>query len=215
MERLDRLSHLERGFGAAGTNYVGYAVTFPFLYTKFPSVCVDPLHYEEYHLALQALDLCLSFFLFCVSLGVFIKLSARLLQNGHMDGNLMSQVEKGAVASGLDYSQSLFDESIYRMKMMPSDVHSMQMPSDVHSMQMPSDVHSMQMPSDVHSMQMPSDVHSMQMPSDVHSMQMPSDVHSMQMPSDVHSMQMPSDVHSMQMPSVVPLTFVWLLRFLS
>ncbi|XP_028731637.1 transmembrane protein 212 isoform X1 [Peromyscus leucopus] len=69
---------------AAGTGYVGYAVTFPFPYTKFPSVCVDPLHYEEYHLALQALDLGLSFTLFCVSLGLFIKLSARLLQNGHI-----------------------------------------------------------------------------------------------------------------------------------
>ncbi|XP_052587836.1 transmembrane protein 212 [Peromyscus californicus insignis] len=70
--------------GAVGTGYVGYAVTFPFPYTKFPSVCVDPLHYEEYHLALQALDLGLSFTLFCVSLSVFIKLSARLLQNGHI-----------------------------------------------------------------------------------------------------------------------------------
>ncbi|XP_051013704.1 transmembrane protein 212 [Acomys russatus] len=68
--------------GVAGTNYLGYAVTFPFPYTKFPSVCVEPLHYEEFHLALQALDLCLSFLLFCASLAVFIKLSARLLQNG-------------------------------------------------------------------------------------------------------------------------------------
>ncbi|ERE92388.1 transmembrane protein [Cricetulus griseus] len=99
--------------GVGGTSYLGYAVTFPFPYTKFPSVCVDPLHYEEYHLTLQALDLCLSFILFCVSLGVFIKLSARLMQSGHIRGNLMSQVEKGAVASGLDSSQSLFD--IYLM----------------------------------------------------------------------------------------------------
>ncbi|XP_051041664.1 transmembrane protein 212 [Phodopus roborovskii] len=70
--------------GVGGTNYLGYAITFPFPYTKFPSVCMDPLHYEEYHLALQALDLCLSFILFCVSLGVFIKLSAGLMQNGHI-----------------------------------------------------------------------------------------------------------------------------------
>ncbi|XP_030108377.1 transmembrane protein 212 isoform X2 [Mus musculus] len=106
MERLDCLSHLERGFGChswitcaagsqrvdpetlgvAGTNYLGYVVTFPFPYTKFPSVCVDPLHYEEYHLTLQVLDLCLSLILFCVSLAVFIKLSARLMQTGYING---------------------------------------------------------------------------------------------------------------------------------
>ncbi|XP_057613179.1 transmembrane protein 212 isoform X2 [Chionomys nivalis] len=72
--------------GVAGTNYLGYAVTFPFPYTAFPSVCVDPLHYEEYHLTLQVLDLCLSLILFCVSLAVFIKLSTRLVQNGHVNG---------------------------------------------------------------------------------------------------------------------------------
>ncbi|XP_032752894.1 transmembrane protein 212 [Rattus rattus] len=72
--------------GVAGTNYLGYAVAFPFPYTKFPSVCVDPLHYEEYHLTLQALDLGLSLTLFCVSVAVFIKLSARLMQTGHVNG---------------------------------------------------------------------------------------------------------------------------------
>ncbi|XP_063138424.1 transmembrane protein 212 isoform X4 [Rattus norvegicus] len=69
----------------SGTNYLGYAVAFPFPYTKFPSVCVDPLHYEEYHLTLQALDLGLSLTLFCVSVAVFIKLSARLMQTGHVN----------------------------------------------------------------------------------------------------------------------------------
>ncbi|KAM7331029.1 hypothetical protein ACRRTK_010218 [Alexandromys fortis] len=71
--------------GSAGTNYLGYAVTFPFPYTAFPSVCVDPLHYEEYHLTLQVLDLCLSLVLFCVSLAMFVKLSTRLVQNGHVN----------------------------------------------------------------------------------------------------------------------------------
>lgn len=71
--------------GAAGTNYLGYAVTFPFPYTAFPSVCVDPLHYEEYHLTLQVLDMCLSLVLFCVSLAVFVKLSTRLVQNRHVN----------------------------------------------------------------------------------------------------------------------------------
>ncbi|XP_075806924.1 transmembrane protein 212 isoform X1 [Microtus pennsylvanicus] len=73
--------------GVSGTNYLGYAVTFPFPYTAFPSVCVDPLHYEEYHLTLQVLDLCLSLVLFCVSLAVFVKLSTRLVQNGHVNVN--------------------------------------------------------------------------------------------------------------------------------
>nr|XP_021501408.1 transmembrane protein 212 [Meriones unguiculatus] len=77
--------------GVAGTNYLGHAVTFPFPYTKFPSVCVDPLHYEEYHLALQALDLCLSSSLFCVSLALFIKLSSRLLQDGNINGGKNGQ----------------------------------------------------------------------------------------------------------------------------
>lgn len=71
--------------GVAGTNYLGYAVAFPFPYTKFPSVCVDPPHYEEYHLTLQTFDLCLSFAMFCVSLTVFLKLSARFIWNGHIN----------------------------------------------------------------------------------------------------------------------------------
>ncbi|XP_017385371.1 transmembrane protein 212 isoform X1 [Cebus imitator] len=71
--------------GIAGTNYLGYAVAFPYQYAKFPLACVDPPHYEEYHLTLQALDLCLSFALLCTSLTVFIKLSARLIQHGHIN----------------------------------------------------------------------------------------------------------------------------------
>ncbi|XP_061024000.1 transmembrane protein 212 [Dama dama] len=71
--------------GIAGINYLGYAVAFPFPYAKFPSVCVDPPHYEEYHLTLQALDLCLSFAMLCVSLTAFITLSARLIQKGHVN----------------------------------------------------------------------------------------------------------------------------------
>lgn len=69
--------------GIAGTDYLGYAVAFPFPYAKFPSVCVDPPHYEEYHLALQAFDLCLSFAMLCVSLTVLIKLSAGRIWKRH------------------------------------------------------------------------------------------------------------------------------------
>ncbi|XP_002716367.1 transmembrane protein 212 [Oryctolagus cuniculus] len=79
--------------GTAGTNYLGYAVAFPFPYAKFPSICVDPPHYEEYHLTLQALDLCLSFVLLCTSLTVFIKLSTRLIKNGHIN---ISSNKRGA-----------------------------------------------------------------------------------------------------------------------
>ncbi|XP_006861923.1 PREDICTED: transmembrane protein 212 [Chrysochloris asiatica] len=71
--------------GIAGTNYLGYAVIFPFPYAKFPSVCVDPPHYEEYHLTLQVLDLCLSFAMLCTSLTALIKLSARLIHNGDIN----------------------------------------------------------------------------------------------------------------------------------
>lgn len=69
--------------GIAGTNYLGYAVAFPFPYTKFPSLCLDPLHYEEYHLILQTFDLFLSFLMFCASLMVFIKLSTKHLEWTH------------------------------------------------------------------------------------------------------------------------------------
>ncbi|XP_006910937.1 transmembrane protein 212 [Pteropus alecto] len=71
--------------GIAGTGYLGYAVAFPFPYAKFPSVCVDPPHYEEYHLTLQAFDLCLSFAMLCASLTVFLKFCARLFWNGHIN----------------------------------------------------------------------------------------------------------------------------------
>ena len=81
--------------GIAGTNYLGYAVAFPFPYAKFPSVCVDPPHYEEYHLTLQALDLCLSSAMLCVSLTMFFKLSARLLWSGHINVSF----QKGGASS--------------------------------------------------------------------------------------------------------------------
>lgn len=70
--------------GIAGTDYLGYAVAFPFPYANFPSACVDPPHYEEYHLTLQVFDLCLSFAMLCVSLTVFIKLSAGLIWKRHL-----------------------------------------------------------------------------------------------------------------------------------
>jgi hypothetical protein len=70
-------------------------VAFPFPYAKLSSVCVDPLRYEEFHLVLQALDPGLSFALFCVSLTVFVKLFARLIQNGHINVSF-SKGEGGA-----------------------------------------------------------------------------------------------------------------------
>ncbi|XP_077015281.1 transmembrane protein 212 [Tamandua tetradactyla] len=77
--------------GSAGTNYLGYAVAFPFPYAKFPSVCVDPPRYEQYHLTLQALDLCLSCAMLCASLTALIKLSARLIRNGDINGRKNGQ----------------------------------------------------------------------------------------------------------------------------
>ncbi|XP_023479297.1 transmembrane protein 212 [Equus caballus] len=81
--------------GIAGTNYLGYAVAFPFPYAKFPSVCVDPPHYEDYHLMLQAFNLCLSFVMLCVSLTALFNLSARLIKNGHINVSF----QKGGVSS--------------------------------------------------------------------------------------------------------------------
>ncbi|XP_006021793.2 transmembrane protein 212 [Alligator sinensis] len=72
--------------GIAGTNYLGYAVLIPFPYTKFTAICKDPLSYEWYHLVLQILDLCSSFAMFCASLAFVIKLTVRLLQFGHLNG---------------------------------------------------------------------------------------------------------------------------------
>ncbi|XP_006890444.1 PREDICTED: transmembrane protein 212 [Elephantulus edwardii] len=71
--------------GIAGENYLGSAVAFPFPYARFPSVCVDPPHYEEFHLTLQVLDLGLSFAMFCASLTALAKLSARLFQKGDVN----------------------------------------------------------------------------------------------------------------------------------
>ncbi|XP_069474843.1 transmembrane protein 212 isoform X2 [Ambystoma mexicanum] len=72
--------------GAAGTNYLGYAISFPFPYANYMSVCVDPLHYEPFHLTLQIVDLCSSAFILCASLALVIKLTARLIQSGSLNG---------------------------------------------------------------------------------------------------------------------------------
>ncbi|XP_027956976.1 LOW QUALITY PROTEIN: transmembrane protein 212 [Eumetopias jubatus] len=77
--------------GIAETNYLGYAVAFPFPYANFPSARVDPPHYEEYHLTLQAFHLCLRFAMLCVSLTVFIKLSAGLIWKRHLHGQKNGQ----------------------------------------------------------------------------------------------------------------------------
>ncbi|KAM9316531.1 transmembrane protein 212 [Gastrophryne carolinensis] len=68
--------------GMSSTNYIGYAIKFPFPYTKFQNVCQDPLHYESYHLALQTIDLLSSVLIFCSSLALVIRLSARILRTG-------------------------------------------------------------------------------------------------------------------------------------
>ncbi|XP_072474568.1 transmembrane protein 212 isoform X1 [Notamacropus eugenii] len=78
--------------GIAGTNYLGYAVMFPFPYMKYPSICVDPPHYEEYHLILQTIDLASGLAMLCMSLTVLVKLSLRLFQVG--DLNLGGRLDK-------------------------------------------------------------------------------------------------------------------------
>ncbi|KAJ8409609.1 hypothetical protein AAFF_G00230100 [Aldrovandia affinis] len=72
-------------FGAVGTGYLGYAVEFPFPYLRFPGLCLDPLHAEWYHLALQVVDLLCSAVIFILSLTVVVILTLRLLHSGHVN----------------------------------------------------------------------------------------------------------------------------------
>ncbi|XP_072266500.1 transmembrane protein 212 isoform X1 [Pyxicephalus adspersus] len=72
--------------GMSSTNYIGYAIKFPFPYAKFQNVCQDPLHYEWYHLALQIVDLLSSVLILCSSLALVIMLSARILRTGTLNG---------------------------------------------------------------------------------------------------------------------------------
>ncbi|XP_030072749.1 transmembrane protein 212 [Microcaecilia unicolor] len=71
--------------GIAGTNYLGYAIKFPFPYTRFMSSCKDPLNYEWYHLILQILDLFSSLAILCTSLALVIKLTVRLIHSGNFN----------------------------------------------------------------------------------------------------------------------------------
>ncbi|XP_064194800.1 transmembrane protein 212-like isoform X1 [Anguilla rostrata] len=72
-------------FGAVGTEYLGHAVEFPFPYLRFPGLCLDPLHYEWYHVGLQAADLLCSTAIFILSLTIVIMLTLRLLHSGHVN----------------------------------------------------------------------------------------------------------------------------------
>ncbi|XP_066477649.1 transmembrane protein 212 [Tiliqua scincoides] len=71
--------------GISGTNYVGYAVLFPFPYGKYASVCKDPLHYEWFHMALKILDFCLSLAMLCSSVATVVTLTIRLFRFGHLN----------------------------------------------------------------------------------------------------------------------------------
>ncbi|XP_029472602.1 transmembrane protein 212 isoform X2 [Rhinatrema bivittatum] len=70
--------------GIAGTNYLGYAIKFPFPYAGFMSACKNPLNYEWYHLILQIIDLSSSLAILCASLALVIKLTARLIRSGNL-----------------------------------------------------------------------------------------------------------------------------------
>ncbi|XP_007424363.2 transmembrane protein 212 [Python bivittatus] len=72
--------------GVSGTNYLSYAISSLFPYGKFASSCKDPLHYEWYHLVLQILDLVSGLVILCASLATVVKLTARLFQFGHLNG---------------------------------------------------------------------------------------------------------------------------------
>ncbi|KAM4772537.1 transmembrane protein 212 [Rhinophrynus dorsalis] len=72
--------------GISSTNYIGYAIMFPFPYTKFLNVCQDPQFYELYYLILQAIDLVSSVAILCSSLTLAIKLSSRIVRTGTLNG---------------------------------------------------------------------------------------------------------------------------------
>ncbi|KAM4693655.1 transmembrane protein 212 [Discoglossus pictus] len=72
--------------GISSTNYIGYAIKFPFPYARFPNVCKEPASYEWYYLSLQIIDLISSIFIFCSSLALVIKLSARIVRSGQLNG---------------------------------------------------------------------------------------------------------------------------------
>ncbi|KAG9329564.1 hypothetical protein JZ751_009071, partial [Albula glossodonta] len=70
--------------GAVGTEYLGNAVVFPFPYLRFRGLCLDPLHFEWYHLFLQTTDLLCSTVIFILSFTVVVILTIRLLHTGHV-----------------------------------------------------------------------------------------------------------------------------------
>ncbi|KAJ7324299.1 hypothetical protein JRQ81_017319 [Phrynocephalus forsythii] len=79
--------------GVSGTNYLGYAIVFPFPYGKFAVACKVPLDYGWYHLALQIFDLCSGLTIFCASLATVVKLTARLLHFGHPNMSINGRQE--------------------------------------------------------------------------------------------------------------------------
>ncbi|KAM8953123.1 transmembrane protein 212 [Pelodytes ibericus] len=71
--------------GISSTNYIGYAIKYPFPYATFVNVCQDPKSYEVYHLVLQVTDLISSVAIFFSSLALLIKLSARKVRYGTLN----------------------------------------------------------------------------------------------------------------------------------
>ncbi|MEE6501421.1 hypothetical protein FKM82_004169 [Ascaphus truei] len=71
--------------GITGTNYLGYAITFPFPYAKFLNVCQDPYFYEWYFLILQIIDLLSSVAILFSSMALVIRLSARIIHLGTLN----------------------------------------------------------------------------------------------------------------------------------
>ncbi|KAG8445182.1 hypothetical protein GDO86_010089 [Hymenochirus boettgeri] len=73
--------------GTSSTNYIGYAIKFPFPYSRFPNVCTDPYFYQWYYLILQIISLISSVIILCSSLALAIKLSARIVRSGTINGH--------------------------------------------------------------------------------------------------------------------------------
>ncbi|XP_078059945.1 transmembrane protein 212-like [Mustelus asterias] len=62
--------------GISGTGYLGFAVQFPYHYSP-PTLCMDPLLYEYYHLIIQLLSVSVSAVMFSLSLVFCIRLTGQ------------------------------------------------------------------------------------------------------------------------------------------
>ncbi|XP_051985321.1 transmembrane protein 212-like [Xyrauchen texanus] len=71
--------------GAVGTGFLAYAVKFPYPYLAFPKLCLEPMHYEWYHLTLNSTAIITSVLMLTLSLIAIVSLTRRrVLRSGYV-----------------------------------------------------------------------------------------------------------------------------------